>query len=109
VVDAIPTLARTAVAYGSADSFHQRGSAIPASRPNRRVIGAGRLPFTRTSCTDSKTTGGPFWLPGSPEKLKHVQDAATACIVGFFSARLHRSTAMEGFSNGLERTPPLSS
>jgi hypothetical protein len=72
VLDAIPTLAWNARAHGSADIFNQRGSTIPASRPNRRVIGAGRLPFTRTILTDLLTTGGPFWLPASPEKLKHV-------------------------------------
>ena len=49
--------------------------------------------------------GDPFWLLASQVRLKDVYAVSTACIVGFFSVRLRRSTTMEGLSNGSERTP----
>jgi PAS domain-containing protein len=50
VVDAIPTLAWSARSDGSADLFNQRWLDYTGlSAEQARVIGAGRLPFTRTS------------------------------------------------------------
>jgi hypothetical protein len=49
VIDAIPHWRGPLVRTAPLTSSTSAGSTTPASRPNRRVIGAGRLPFTRTT------------------------------------------------------------
>src|SRR6267142_3794001 len=44
---------------------------------------------------DLSIIGNLFWLLASQVKLKHAYAVSMVCIVGFFSARLRRSTRME--------------
>ena len=48
-IDSTPTLAWSCSSDGSADFFNQRWLDYTGLSTNRHMIGAGRLPFTRTT------------------------------------------------------------
>jgi PAS domain-containing protein len=103
VVDAIPTLAWSAHADGSADFFNQRwldytGLSAEEARDWGWMVALhlnGPVDYWR-SVVDSGELG---------EMEPRLRRVSMACIDGFFSVRLRRSTPMEGLSNGSEPTP----
>jgi hypothetical protein len=106
VVDAIPMLAWSAHADDSADFFNQRwpdyaGLSAEEARDWGWIVALhpddlnGLVDYWR-SVVDS----------GEPGEMEaRLRGVSMACIVGFFSVRLRRSTPMEGLSNGSEPTP----
>ncbi|MFY9530646.1 MAG: hypothetical protein WBC04_05560 [Candidatus Acidiferrales bacterium] len=105
VVDTIPTLAWSARSDGSADFFNRRWLAYTGlSLEQARDWG-----WTVALHSDDLDGLGDYWrsalASASQVKLKDACAVSMACIVGFFSVRLRRSTAMQGLSNGSERTP----
>jgi len=106
VVDTIPTLAWSARSDGSADFFNRRWLDYTGlSADQARDWG-----WTVALHSDDLNGLVDYWRsvlascePGEIEgRLRAV---SMACIAGFFSVRLRRSTTREGLSNGSERTP----
>jgi PAS domain-containing protein len=105
VVDTIPALAWSARADGSADFFNQRWLDYTGlSAEQARDWG-----WTVAVHPDDLNVLVDYWrsilVSGEPGQLKDAYDSSMACIAGFFSARLRRWTAMQGLSDGSERTP----
>ena len=105
VIDTLPTLAWSARSDGSADFFNQRWLDYTGlSAEQTRDWG-----WTVALHSDDLNGLMDYWrsvlASANQTKSKDGCAVSMACIVGFFSVRLRRSTTMEGLSNGSERTP----